>query len=182
MEQKFIAIREDEYNSFKHGEYEREIKKLKEEIEKLKKEKEDALMAKGTIVEITSSFCHYDTIKTLKILTDENFENGILDAIKNTEFEHIVNNPTLILSDFDKEQDYIIVGETYYYKNKWCEKLKSEIQSLSYKVKSLEEKRDELKSEINLLENESEIKDLHNGRRLDRDETILKKIINKFAK
>lgn len=36
-EQKFIAISENEYNSFKHGEYERKIKELEGKIEKLKK-------------------------------------------------------------------------------------------------------------------------------------------------
>lgn len=36
-EQKFIAISESEYNSFKHGEYERKIKELEEKMKNLKK-------------------------------------------------------------------------------------------------------------------------------------------------
>lgn len=180
-DKKFIAISEDEYNSFKHGEYEREINNLKEEIEKLKKEKEEALMAKGTIVKISEGFCGTKEIKSFKIITDENFESEILNAIKNTIFAHAIEH---YFPDWlsDEPSEYVLVGDTYYYKNKWYEKLKEEIENLSKEVKILENKRNSLQEEIDILNANPEINQLDDGCHLDRDSTILKKIINKFTK
>lgn len=170
-EQKFIAISESEYNSFKHGEYERKIKKLEEKIEKLEREKLEIAKAKAVRLETFSSFvCRsHSTITTM--YSNDNFENEILNDIKNTELKHFVDTNFYI--DFKKDKDYVVVNGVNYYKNELCENMKQEIRSLSYEIKSLEEKRDKLKFEVEILEEKSECKD---------DESLIKAIVKRFSK
>lgn len=176
-EKKFIAISEDEYNSFKHGEYEREIENLKEKIEELKKEKEEIAKAKGVILDIIP----YCGATKMKLISNENFENEILEAIKNTEFKHVVNDYIFCNHmGFYKEKDYVQIGDTYYYKNEWCEKIKDNLSLLSRQVKSLEEKRDRLQIEVEILDRKIDVD--NDGCHLDRDSSILRRIIDKFSK
>lgn len=170
-EQKFIAISESEYNSFKHGEYERKIKELEARINELESEKLKIAQAKAVRLETYSSFgCRSHTMITV-LYSDEDFENEILNDIKNTELKHITKTDPCI--DFRKDRDYVVFGDTTYYKNEWCENLKQELVSLSYQVESLEEKRDRLKFEIDLLDEKVEHKD---------DESFMKAVIKHFTK
>lgn len=178
-EKKFIAISEDEYNSFKHGEYEREIKRLKEQIQKLEKEKEEIAKGKGVILEITDSYS-FGRTKTVKLISNETFENEILEAIKNTEFKHVVKDRTIgLFGNFNKENDYIQIGDTYYYQNEWCEKVKRKMTLLSCEVKRLEEKRDKLNVEVAMLDKKLGV---DNEDAFSRDSTIIRRIIDKFSK
>lgn len=169
-EQKFIAISESEYNSFKHGEYERKIRELQDKISKLEEEKMEIAKAKAVRLETFSSFgCRFHTTIT-KLYSNYDFEDDILNDIKNTELKHFVDANLYI--GFNKE-DYVAVNGVNYYKNEWCEKLKQELSSLSYEIKSLEEKRDKLKFEIDILNNKLEYKD---------DKSFIKAVVEHFTK
>lgn len=169
-EQKFIAISESEYNSFKHGEYERKIKELEGKIKKLESEKIEIAKAKAVRLETHYSLCFNHHSSTVALYSDEDFENEILNDIKNTEFNHLTNSTFSI--GFDKDKDFIIVGDTKYYKNELCEEMKKEIRSLAYEIKSLEEKKDKLKFEVEILEEKSECKD---------DGSLIKAIVKRFS-
>lgn len=176
MEQKFIAISESEYNSFKHGEYERKIKELEDKIAELEQENIKIAKAKAVRIEISEAYSFNGHSTNITVYSDSNFENEILESIKNTELSHVVKL-------FTEKDDFVKIGETYYYKNKWCEKLKSELKYLASKVKDLQEKRDELESEVKILKRDlidkDETDNLYSP--ITRDEHILKKIINKFG-
>ena len=170
-EQKFIAISESEYNSLKHGEYERKIKELEGKIKKLEMEKIQIAKAKAIRFETRYIAMFNDTSSIVSLYSDEDFENEILNDIKNTEFKHLTDSTFSI--GFDKDKDFIIVGDTKYYKNELCEEMKKEIRSLAYEIKSLEEKKDKLKFEVEILEEKSECKD---------DESLIKAIVKRFSK
>lgn len=181
MGQKFIAVSEEEYNSFKHGEYERKINDLQEKIEKLEKEKIEIAKAKAVRVEETNNLSWGISRTTVEVYSDSGFENQILNSLKNTKFEHIFRRETIGLLDYsDKTDDYVQIGDTCYYKNEWCEKIKEKLTSLSSEVKSLEEKRDKLTAQVKMLEDELEID--KDGCHLDRNESFVKRIIDKFGK
>lgn len=170
-EQKFIAVSETEYNSYKHGEYERKIRELQETISKLEDDKLKIAKAKAVRLETFSSFgCRSHSTITI-LYSNDNFENEILNDIKNTELKHFVDTNFYI--DFKKDEDYVVVNGVNYYKNEWCEKMKQEISSLSYEIKSLEEKRDKLKFEVDVLNDKKEYKN---------DESFIKAIVEHFTK
>lgn len=170
-EQKFIAISESEYNSFKHGEYDRKIKELEVKIEKLEREKIEIAKAKAIRFEThyVAGFNHRSS--TVYLYSDEDFESEILNDIKNTEFKHLTD--TVFTIGFQKDKDCIVVNDTKYYKNELCEDMKKEIHHLAYEIKSLEEKRDKLKFEVEILEEKSECKD---------EKSLINAIVKRFSK
>lgn len=166
-EQKFIAISEDEYNSFKYGEYERKIKTLEQHIKDLEDEKIKIAEAKAIRLEITNDPSIFNVKRKIKVLSDEAFENEILESIRNTPFSHIV-------SDIGNFVDYVIVGDTTYYKNTWCEKLKNELAWLSSEIESLKKTKKDLQEKIDILkEGTKEIKN---------DNSFIDLIVNRFSK
>lgn len=181
MEQKFIAVSEEEYNSFKHGEYERKIKELQEKIKELEKEKIEIAKAKAVKLEKSNFGDFNKAISTVEVYSDSDFENEILNDIKNTEFKHVVEGGTIgIFGFFDKDKDYVQIGDNFYYQNEWCERIKENLRDLSSKVKDLEERRDKLAAQVEMLEDKLELDD--DGCHLDRKESFIKRIIDKFGK
>lgn len=168
MVQKLIAISEDEYNSFKHDEYEQKIKMLEERIEELEVEKTKIANAKAVRLD-TSIYMRAggERVSSIALFSDNNFENEILNCIKDTEFRHIVG---IRFPFFSKEADYIEVNDVCYYKNELCEKLKKDIELLISECADLENKRDELKVEIKKL----------NERKKRNNNSFLRNIIKKL--
>lgn len=166
-EQRFIAISEDEYNSFKHGEYERQIKFLEEKIEQLEKEKIDIAKAKAVRLEIRKEHGLTTTKNTTKIqvISNEKFYDDILESIRNTEFSHIV-------SQF-RNDEYIRIGNSYYYKNKWCEELKNELQRLSIQIERLQDEKKSLEEDVAILQGALKNMDKRN---------MIQLIIDQFSK
>lgn len=168
METKFIAISENEYNSFKHDEYERKIKELEDKIATLEKEKEDIAKAKAVRLEFSNAGIYGKHQTTIAVYSDTNFENEILESIKNTEFKHIVNTAPGVNLVFFEDADYIQVGDEFYYKNKWCDKLKNELFYLSSKIKALQKRKSDLESDIEILEHKIGKKDLNYDNMINR--------------
>ena len=167
QEQRFIAISEEEYNSFKHGEYERQIKSLEEKIEQLEKENIAIAKAKAVRLEITKEHglaTIKDTTK-IQVISNEKFEDEILESIRNTEFSHIVCQ-----LGYDA---YVKIGDTCYYKNKWCEELKNELQRLSIHIERLQNEKKSLEEDVAILQATSKNTDKRN---------IIQLIIDTFSK
>lgn len=146
-EQRFIAISEEEYNSFKHGEYERKIKSLQEKIDQLEKGKIDIAKAKAVRIETTTDDWPSGKCTTIQVISNEKFEDDILESIRNTEFSHVFKT-----SLFDSKE-YVKIGDTCYYKNKWCEELKNELQRLSCQITELQKEKKELEDDVRMLNN-----------------------------
>lgn len=145
MEDKFIAISEDEYNLFKHSKYKRKIQEL--EIKILELEKEKIEIAKAKAVRLS------DHIDGIKLYSDSDFENEILNDIKNTEFRHVFTENTRMGRHFNIESiDYIEINESKYYKNEYCEDLKIELSYLCREIKEKKEELSKIESQVKLLE------------------------------
>lgn len=116
---------------------------------------------------------------SVELLSNCNFESEILNRIKNTKFEFLIslNRPFY----FDK---YVVIDGETYYRNKWCEDIKHELNRLSVQCEYKKKELDELGKQIYILESrKKEILDIKEDIVMpSSSETFTSKLINLFSK
>lgn len=144
MGNKFIAISEEEYNSFKHGEYIRKIGDLEEKIYKLEEEKLSIARSRAVVIEHSNLFT--SPSYKIKILSEDTFENEMLEYLRNKDILHGVK---FALNGDGVE--FVEIGDKIFYRNKYSLRLRDELSDLCLEISRKKKEVEELNSQISIL-------------------------------